>query len=99
MAKTLLSLRICGTGRWQKSGSNRAAQTFRASRSIASRISTLRIIGRYVYHLRARLMPTRPPMRRYVSKAFCAAIMICCQIDRTEPRRSDLDVCTLVVRR
>jgi hypothetical protein len=31
-----------------------------------------------------------------------AAIMICCQIDRTEPRRSDpnyLDVCTLVVRR
>src|SRR5258707_12649303 len=32
----------------------------------------------------------------------CAAIMICCQIDRTEPRRSDpnyLDVCTLVVRR
>ena len=44
-------------------------------------------------------MPTRPPMRRYMSKAFCAAIMICCQIDRTEPRRSDpnyLDVCTLV---
>ena len=38
-------------------------------------------------------------MRRYMSKAFCAAIMICCQIDRTEPRRSDpnyLDVCTLV---
>jgi hypothetical protein len=68
--------RICGTGRWQKSGSNRAARTFRESRSIASRISTLRIIGRYVYHLRARLMPTRPPVRRYMSKAFCGAIMI-----------------------
>ena len=67
---------ICGTGLWQKSGSNRAARTFRASRSIASRISTLRIIGRYVYHLRARLMPTRPPVRRYMSKAFCGVIMI-----------------------
>ena len=39
-------------------------------------ISKPRIIGRYVYHLRARLMPTRPPVRRYMSKAFCAAIMI-----------------------
>jgi hypothetical protein len=43
-------------------------------RSIASRISTLRIC--YVYHLRVRLMPTRPPVRRYMSKGFCGAIMI-----------------------
>ena len=41
-----------------------------------SRISTLRIIGRYVYHQQTRLMPTRPLVRRYISKAFCAAIMI-----------------------
>jgi hypothetical protein len=76
MAKTLLSLpdlryRALAEIRKQPGCSN-----VQASRSIASRISTLRIIGRYVYHLRARLMPTRPPVRRYMSKAFCAAIMI-----------------------
>jgi len=39
-------------------------------------ISTLKIIGRYAYHLRERLMPTRPPVRRYLSKTYCGAIMI-----------------------
>ena len=68
--------RICGTGRWQKSGSNRAVITFRASQSIASRMSALKIIGPYVCYPRALRMPTPRLAPRSMSNAFCAAIMI-----------------------
>jgi hypothetical protein len=76
VAKTLLSMPDLRYRALAEIRKQPGARTFRASRSIASRISTLRIIGRYVYHQQARLMPTRPPVRRYMSKAFCAAIMI-----------------------
>ena len=76
MAKTLLSLpdlryRALAEIRKQPGCSN--VQGIAINRVS---ISKPRIIGRYVYNLRARLMPTRPPVRRYMSKAFCAAIMI-----------------------
>ena len=76
MAKTLLSLpdlryRALAEIRKQPGCSN--VQGIAINRVS---ISKPRIIGRYVYHLRARLMPTRPPMRRYISKAFCVAITI-----------------------
>ena len=75
MAKTLLSIQDL---RWRalKSGSNRVARTFRASQSIASRISKLRIIGPYVWRPLALLMPTPRLAPRSMSKASCAAIMI-----------------------
>jgi hypothetical protein len=73
--------RICGGGRWQKSGSNRVARTFRASQSIASRISKLRIIGPYVWCPPALLTPTPRLAPRSMSKASCAAIMIWCRLD------------------
>jgi hypothetical protein len=76
MAKTLLSMQDLGGRRWQKSGSNRVARTFRASQSIASRISKLRIIGPYVWCPLALLMPTPRLAPRSMSKASCAAIMI-----------------------
>jgi hypothetical protein len=68
--------RIWGGGRWQKSGSNGVARTFRASQLIASRISKLRIIGSYVWCPLALLMPTPRLAPRSMSKASCAAIMI-----------------------
>jgi hypothetical protein len=68
--------RICGGGRWQKSGSNRVARTFRASQSIAPRISKLRIIGLYVWCPLAPRMPTPRLAPRSMSNASCAAIMI-----------------------
>jgi hypothetical protein len=45
-------------------------------RDLASRISTLKITGPYVYCPRALRMPTPRLAPRYMSKTFCAAIMI-----------------------
>jgi hypothetical protein len=52
------------------------ARTFRVSRSIASRISTLTVIGPYVCCPRALLMQTPRLALHSMSKAFCAAITI-----------------------
>jgi hypothetical protein len=68
--------RICGGGRWQKSGSSPVVITFRTSPSIASLMNALKIIGPYVWCPLAQLMPTPRLAPRFMSKAFRAAIMI-----------------------
>jgi hypothetical protein len=63
-----------GVGRNPKA--TRVVITCRTSRSIASRMSALKIIGPYVYCPRALLMPTPRLAPHSTSKAFCVAIMI-----------------------
>ena len=76
MAKTLLSIEDL---RWRALAEIRkqpGCSDVRASQSIASRISKLRIIGPYVWSPLALLMPTPRLAPRSMSKASCAAIMI-----------------------
>jgi hypothetical protein len=63
-------------GRWQKSDCNPVVLTFRTSPSIASRTSTLKIIGPYVCCPRALPMPIPRLEPHSASKAFCVATMI-----------------------
>ena len=76
MAKTLLSIQDLRSGAGRNAEATGLLGAFRASQSIASRVSTPRIIGPYVCCPLARLMPTPRLAPRSMSKAFCAAIMI-----------------------